>query len=150
MDCAGLDVKHVIFANTHTPQIVFYRAVFKTFTKRFPINRVIESINKLGVVCCIQDVPHLTFARLAMFMLHGVFIAGVHLYRKISFGIDEFDQNRQFSITGAGMRPKILRMAAKDLPQCLSCERPTGHRAEAIWVGGALPRFRQRTQVDSF
>ena len=111
MDRTCLNKEQVILMDGHLLQVSHHRAVRNGLADFFLCAVLLESIDQLCIPSGIQHIPHLGLAQLAVLVLLCVGVGGMHLYRQVFLGIDEFDKDRQ-RIFALMTLAQILRMCS--------------------------------------
>lgn len=83
-------------------------------------------------------------------MFPGIVIAGVYLNGQILFGVNEFDQDGQFTVRVSVTAAQIFGVCPQHIGERLARERSAGCDAGPVRVGGTFPGLGQRLHGNAF
>ena len=149
VDRPCFNVKYIVLFDGYLLQIFFQLAVFYGAADGFLVRLMVQTVNQTRFGRRVEDIPHLRFSELTVFMRGGVFVIRMNLNGQILLRVDQFDQYRKFSLC-ARMRAQKFRMPLKHLRQRHSLECAADNGARPVGMRGTFPCFRQRRHRNVF
>ena len=145
MDGTRRDEKKVIPVNGELLQVFLDRSIRDCPAQLLSLAAAPETIDQLGVRLCVQHIPHLGFAQLAVFMEPCVIVSGMDLNGQVFFRVNELNEDGKPRFAPVP-RTQITWVGFQHLRQRPPVKASPNHKAGAIRMGGAFPGFRQRGQ----